>query len=50
MVTLTEVEDGTQVTVRVEGTAKPRSVSGHAVNCSSKGTLELRILSLITPS
>ena len=50
MVTLTEVEDGTQVTVRVEGSAKPRSVSGHAVNCSSKGTLELRILSLITPS
>ncbi len=50
MVTLTEVEDGTRVTVRIDATAKPRTVSGHAVNCSSKGTLELRILTLITPS
>jgi len=50
MVNLVAAEDGTLVTVRVEGSAKPRTVSGHAVNCSSKGTLERRILSLISPS
>lgn len=48
MVQLTPVEEGTRVTVRVEANAKPRDVSGHAVACSSKGTLEQRILNMIS--
>jgi hypothetical protein len=37
----------TRVDVEVNASAKPRDVSGNAVHCSSKGTLEERIVAAI---
>lgn len=48
VVQLVEGEDGgTRAQVRVDGAAKPRGVSGHAVSCTTKRTLERRLLTLI---
>ena len=44
---LTEAEGGTMVATTVDGSAKPRAVSGSAVACASEGRLELRLVQLI---
>ena len=45
---LTEAEGGTMVVTTVDGSAKPRDVSGNSGSCTSKvGRLELRLAELI---
>ncbi len=44
---LTEAEGGTMVVTTVDGTAKPRAVSGNAVPCASERRLEVRLAQLI---
>ncbi len=46
---LTAREDGgTLIQTSIEASARPREVSGNSVRCASKGTLETRILELVT--
>lgn len=40
-------ENSTVVTTTVDGYARPRAVSTNPVHCTSKGTLELRVVQLI---
>ncbi len=44
---LTEAEGGTMVVTTVDGSAKPRGVSGNAVLCASERRLEVRLTQLI---
>lgn len=47
--TLRQREDGsTEILTYVDGSGKPRAVSGNAVHCSSKGILESVISELVT--